>query len=63
MNENDGYVVFVWSTRGYELQEREGVPPEAGDRIEEQGARLLVTKVGPSPLPGDRRPCVYTSAA
>ena len=58
MAEN-GYVVFVWKTSGYELQEREGAPPRLGDVVEEGGTPLVVTKVGASPLPGDPRLCVY----
>lgn len=54
-----GYVVFVWKTSGYELQEREGEPPRLGDVVEENGTPLVVTKVGPSPLPGDPRRCVF----
>jgi hypothetical protein len=53
------YLVFVWRPTGYELREREGDPPRVGDEIEEDGARMTVAKIAPSPLPGDRRPCVY----
>jgi hypothetical protein len=57
MSEN-GYVVFVWKTSGYELEEREGEPPAIGEQVDDG---LVVAKVGASPLPGDRRRCVYTS--
>ncbi|MER3408591.1 MAG: hypothetical protein C4299_03250 [Thermoleophilia bacterium] len=53
------YLVFAWTPTGYEIEEREGEPPAVGTTVEEQGKRLLVTKVGRSPLPGDSRPCVY----
>jgi hypothetical protein len=53
------YLVFVWRPTGYELREREGDPPNVGDEVEEDSTRLTVAKVGPSPLPGDRRLCVY----
>jgi hypothetical protein len=53
----NGYVVFVWKTSGYELEHREGEPPKVGEQVDDG---LVVTKVGASPLPGDRRPCVYT---
>lgn len=53
------YLVFVWKPTGYELREREGEPPQAGDEIEEDSLQMLVTKVGPSPLPGDPRRCAY----
>jgi len=53
------YLVFVSRPSGYELREREGDLPAVGDRIEQDGKPLLVTKVGPSPLPRDTRKCVY----
>jgi hypothetical protein len=53
------YLAFVWKPTGYELREREGDPPAVGDEVEEDSVRLVVTKVAPSPLPGDRRRCVY----
>ena len=53
-----GYVVFVWKTSGYELEEREGEPPAIGEQVDDG---LVVTKIGASPLPGDRRRCVFTS--
>jgi hypothetical protein len=59
----DGYVLFVWSTTGYELEERDGDLPSVGDRVDGDGRRLVVTKIGASPLPGDPRRCAYTSAA
>jgi hypothetical protein len=50
---------FVWKTTGYELREREGDPPAVGEEVEEDDERLYVTKVAPSPLPGDLRRCAY----
>jgi hypothetical protein len=55
----DGYLVFVWTPRGYELRERDGDPPAVGAEVEENGTTLRVAKIGPSPLPGDDRPCAY----
>ena len=55
----DGYLVFVSKPSGYELHEREGEPPSVGDEVEDNGARLRVTKLAPSPLPGDERTCAY----
>jgi hypothetical protein len=52
-----GYVLFLWSPSGYTLREQTGEPPRVGEEIE---AGLVVTKVGPSPIPGDTRPCVYS---
>ncbi|HKP17529.1 MAG TPA: hypothetical protein VJT84_03555 [Gaiellaceae bacterium] len=57
------YLVFVWKPTGYELREREGEPPGVGERIEEDSTSMTVTKVAPSPLPGDPRRCVYVQAA
>jgi hypothetical protein len=50
---------FVWTTNGYELREREGDAPSLGEEVDEGEVRLRVTKVAPSPLPGDSRRCVY----
>jgi hypothetical protein len=53
------HVIFVWTPNGYELQEREGDPPEVGSQVEVGDRVQRVLKIGPSPLPGDSRPCVY----
>lgn len=58
----EGHVLFVWKTSGYELLDRPGEPPAVGSEVDLDGQRLRVTKVGPSPLPHDRRPCVYLNA-
>jgi len=50
---------FVWKATGYELREREGEAPSVGQQVEEDDERLFVTKVAPSPLPGDTRRCAY----
>jgi hypothetical protein len=55
----NGYLVFISKPTGYELRERQGDPPSVGQEIEDDGARLRVSKIGPSPLPGDRRLCAY----
>jgi hypothetical protein len=57
------YLVFVWKPTGYELRERDGEPPGVGQQIEEDATPMTVTKVAPSPLPGDPRRCVYVQAA
>jgi hypothetical protein len=61
MDENGrpGYLVFVWSPSGYRLKERPGEVPETGTEVEDAEGTFKVTKVAPSPLPGDRRPCAY----
>ncbi len=65
MEDNGGaphrYLLFAWSPAGYELRERSGELPEVGAELEHDGLELVVTKVGPSPLADDPRPCAYTS--
>ncbi|HEX4929133.1 MAG TPA: hypothetical protein VFV62_00380 [Gaiellaceae bacterium] len=58
-----GYVLFVWSTSGWTLQQRDGDVPAVGSTVEANEKLLRVSKIGPSPLPGDRRPCAYTQLA
>jgi hypothetical protein len=50
------HVVFVPTEAGYAMVEAEGEPPEVGATVK---GGYRVTKVGPSPLPDDRRRCVY----
>lgn len=57
-----GYLVFVWKPTGYELREEQGEPPAVGSEIEDGNGKLRVTKVAPSPLPNDPRPCAYLQA-
>ena len=59
----DGYLLFVWRPSGYVLEEREGESPDVGAEVEvDGGAPQRVSKIGPSPLPGDDRRCVYLQA-
>ena len=58
-----GHLLFVWSTSGWTLQEREGDAPAVGSTVEAGDRVLQVSKIGPSPFPGDRRPCAYTQLA
>jgi hypothetical protein len=53
------YLLFVSKPTGYELQEREGDLPAIGTRVDDVEPVLEITKVGPSPLPGDPRRCAY----
>lgn len=56
------HVLFIWHSSGYQLQARGGPVPEAETEIslsEHGGGRYLVSKVGPSPLPGDTRRCAF----
>jgi hypothetical protein len=55
------HVLFVWSPSGYRVRERSGDPPPVGAELEEDGNELVVTKIGPSPFPGDSRPCAFTT--
>lgn len=54
-----GHLLFLWTPAGYELVERDGELPSVGDEVEVRDRRERVTKIGPSPLPGDARPCAY----
>jgi hypothetical protein len=56
------YLLFISRSTGYELVEREGEPPPVGSEVELDegaGARFVVSKIAPSPLPQDDRPCAY----
>lgn len=55
----DSHLVFVWKASGYELKERDGAAPALGSELDEDGVLMEVTKVAPSPLPGDDRRCAY----
>jgi hypothetical protein len=55
----EGHLLFVWTTQGYQLRERDGEVPQVGSEVDEDGARFEVAKVTPSPLPGDARLCAY----
>ena len=58
MSEN-GYLLFVWKPSGYELEPRTGEPPQVGEEVEVGNERQRVSKIAPSPLPGDSRQCAY----
>jgi len=62
MTEFDGtdYLLFVWSPSGYRLRELHGELPHVGQELEEDGRTIVVSKIGTSPLPDDRRPCAYS---
>jgi hypothetical protein len=55
----NGYLLFISKPTGYELREFQGELPGVGEEIQEDGTRLRVSKIGRSPLPGDRRRCAY----
>ena len=53
------YLLFISKPSGYELREESGEPPEIGTVVETNDTKLRVTKIAPSPLPNDPRPCAY----
>jgi hypothetical protein len=56
----DGYLLFLWKPTGYELREADGEPPEVGATVEpDDDGSYFVSKLGPSPRPGDSRRCAY----
>jgi hypothetical protein len=55
------YLLFAWAPTGYELREQEGDLPKVGDVVDVDGRRVSITKIGVSPLPGDNRPCAYST--
>jgi chromosome segregation ATPase len=57
--EPDGHVRFLSSPDGYRLAVSVERCARAGDVIEIDGRRLIVVRVGRSPLPGDVRPCAF----
>jgi len=57
------HLLFVWKTTGWELREQDGDAPSLGAEVEQDGTTMRVSKVAPSPLPGDSRQCAYLVAA
>ncbi len=57
-----GHVLFVWNPSGYALLSRSGEPPAVGSEVGISGGTRVVTKIGPSPLPGDPRLCAFLDA-
>ncbi len=55
------HLLFVPTTDGYLLVEREGPPPPLSGEVEtpELPGFFVVAKLAPSPLPNDRRACAY----
>ena len=53
---------FVPKAKGYDLIERDGGLPAVGETLEFGGQPYSVTKIGRSPLPFDRRSCVFLAA-
>jgi hypothetical protein len=57
-----GALYFVPKAEGYDLIEREDELPAVGETLEFGGQPYVVTKIGRSPLPFDRRSCVFLTA-
>jgi hypothetical protein len=57
------YLVFVAGPDGYQLASAFGRLPLPSDRITGADAPAEVLRVGSSPLPDDRRPCVFAVPA
>ena len=55
----NGFLFFVWTPTGYTLVEQAGAPPPPGTEVEDEQRRYRVSKIAPSPLPGDSRSCAY----
>lgn len=53
------HVVFVSAPDGYRLLQRAGPAPDRGMALELDDGTFLVLRLGPSPLPGDRRRCAF----
>jgi hypothetical protein len=60
MADHGSHLLFVWSPAGYTLREQWGELPEVGQEFEEGELKLVISKVGVSPLPGDTRRCAFS---
>ena len=60
---DERYLLYVWKTSGYELEERVGELPQVGGTVTVEGINLIASKIVASPLPNDSRPCVYLQPA
>lgn len=55
-----GAVAFASTTSGYRLVQLAGPVPEVGETVEVPDVgEVVVLRLGPSPLPGDQRTCVF----
>ena len=57
------HVVFLPSAKGYALAELPGPTPDPGAYEDVDEVRFVVSRIGPSPLPADRRRCAYLEVA
>ena len=56
------HLLFVPTPARYLLVERQGPPPDAGDEVALSEGRFVVGKLGPAPMPGERRACAFLLA-
>jgi hypothetical protein len=56
------HLLFVSRPTGYRLEERDGELPAVGSEVDVGDGSQRVSKIGPSPLPGDPRRCAYLQA-
>jgi hypothetical protein len=60
MTDGNTHLLFVWSPAGYTLREEFGELPQVGHEFEEGDLKLVISKIGVSPLPGDDRLCAFS---
>jgi chemotaxis protein MotB len=53
------HLLFFQGEQGYELVERSGPPPRAGDQVHVPGGPMIVARLSASPTPGPKLPCAY----
>jgi hypothetical protein len=58
-SEPASFVALVPSPEGYGLAIMDGLLPDPGTTVRVGEADRIVVRVGPSPLPGDRRRCAF----
>jgi hypothetical protein len=54
-----GHLLFLPTANGYAIVEADEPPPPAGQLLILEHGCYQVQRVGRSPLPNDRRPCLY----
>jgi hypothetical protein len=60
MADGNSHLLFVWSPAGYTLREDWGELPQVGHEFEDGELKLVISKIGVSPLPGDNRRCAFS---
>jgi hypothetical protein len=58
-----GHVRFLGHPKGYRLAVSDEPCARPGEPVEIDGMVFRVSRIGPSPLPGDDRPCAFLSLA